>query len=45
MMVELPDLAKALLGSLALAPLTGITFSTYPAYSAEDFDQLMNSAT
>ena len=45
MMVELPDLDKALLGSLALARLTGITFSTYPAYSAEHFDQLMNSAT
>jgi uncharacterized protein with GYD domain len=42
MIVELPDLDRALLGSLALARLTGITFSTYPAYSAEHFDQLMN---
>ena len=44
-LTELPDLDRALLGSLALARLTGITFSTYPAYSAEHFDQLMNAAT
>jgi len=42
--VELPDLDKALLASLALARLTGVTFSTYPAYTAEQFDQLMNTA-
>jgi uncharacterized protein with GYD domain len=41
--VELPDLDRALLGALALARLTGVTFSTYPAFSAEHFDQLMNT--
>ena len=40
--VELPDLDAALLGALALARLTGVTFSTYPAFSAERFDELMN---
>lgn len=42
--LELPDLDSALLGSQALARLTGVTFSTFPAYSAEKFDQLMNQS-
>jgi uncharacterized protein with GYD domain len=40
--VELPDLDRALLASIDLARLTGITFSTFPAYTAEHFDELMN---
>jgi len=42
---ELPDLDAAVVASLSIARLTGITFSTYPAYSAEHFDQLMNQPT
>ncbi|MFZ2087750.1 MAG: GYD domain-containing protein [Desulfobaccales bacterium] len=38
---ELPDAAKAMQFSVALSQLTGISFSTCPAVSVEEFDKLM----
>lgn len=39
-LAELPDNEKALQASLALFKLTGISFSTHPAFSVETFDKL-----
>jgi uncharacterized protein with GYD domain len=41
MIVDLPDTAKALATSAALAKLTGIAFTTSPAVSIDEFDKLM----
>jgi uncharacterized protein with GYD domain len=41
MIVDLPDTAKALATSAALARLTGIAFTTSPAVSIDEFDKLM----
>ena len=41
MIVDLPDTARALATSTALAKLTGIAFTTSPAVSIEEFDKLM----
>ena len=41
MIVELPDTAKALATSAALAKLTGIAFTTSPAVTIDEFDKLM----
>ena len=41
LIVELPDTAKALATSAALAKLTGIAFTTSPAVTIEEFDKLM----
>ena len=40
--LELPGTEAALQASVALSRLTGVTFSTYPAFSAEQLDALMN---
>ncbi|MCX7797557.1 MAG: GYD domain-containing protein [Melioribacter sp.] len=37
---ELPDNEKALQASLALFKITGIAFTTHPAFSVEVFDKL-----
>ena len=42
MIVELPDTAKALATSAALAKLTGIAFTTSPAVTIDEFDKLMS---
>lgn len=41
MIVDLPDTARALATSTALAKLTGIAFTTSPAVTIEEFDKLM----
>ena len=41
MIVDLPDTARAMATSAALAKLTGIAFTTSPAVSIEEFDKLM----
>ena len=41
MIVDLPDTAKALATSAALAKATGIAFTTSPAVSIDEFDKLM----
>ena len=38
---DLPDTAKAMAASAALAKLTGIAFATSPALSIEEFDKLL----
>lgn len=40
LIVDLPDTARAMAASAALARLTGIAFTTSPALSVEDFDKL-----
>ena len=40
LIVDLPDTAKALATSTALAKLTGIAFCTSPAVTIEEFDRL-----
>jgi uncharacterized protein with GYD domain len=40
MIVELPDNARAMAASAALAKATGIAFTTAPAVSIEEFDRL-----
>jgi uncharacterized protein with GYD domain len=40
MIVDLPDTARAMATSTALAKLTGIAFTTSPAVTIEEFDQL-----
>ena len=41
LIADLPDTAKAMATSAALAKLTGIAFSTSPAVSIDEFDKLM----
>ena len=41
MIVEMPDTARAMATSAALAKLTGISFTTSPAVTIEEFDKLM----
>jgi uncharacterized protein with GYD domain len=41
MIVELPDTARAMAASAALAKLTGIGFITSPAVTIEEFDKLV----
>lgn len=40
LIVDLPDTARAMAASAALAKLTGIAFSTAPAVTLEEFDKL-----
>jgi len=40
LIVDLPDTAKAMATSAALAKLTGIAFTTSPAVTLEEFDKL-----
>jgi len=40
LIVELPDTARAMATSAALAKLTGIAFATSPAVTVEEFDRL-----
>jgi uncharacterized protein with GYD domain len=41
MIVDLPDTARAMAASAALAKATGIGFTTAPAVSVEEFDRLV----
>jgi len=41
LIVDLPDTGQAMKTSAALSKLLGISFSTAPAVSVEDFDKLM----
>jgi len=41
LIVDLPDLQHALQASVALSKTTGISFSTAPAVTVAEFDQLM----
>jgi len=41
LIVELPDLEQAMKTSVGLSKLLGISFTTAPAVSIEDFDKLM----
>ena len=40
--VDLPGVEKAMQASIALTKLTGISFTTSPAVTAEKFDELMS---
>jgi uncharacterized protein with GYD domain len=42
LIVEMPDTGQAMKTSAALAKLLGVSFSTAPAVSVEEFDQLMS---
>ena len=41
LIVEMPDIGQAMKTSAALAKLLGVSFSTAPAVSVEEFDKLM----
>ncbi len=41
LIVDLPDTARAIAASAALAKLTGIAFATSPAVTLEEFDKLI----
>jgi len=41
LVVELPDLEQAIKTSVALSKMLGISFTTSPAVSMDDFDKLM----
>lgn len=41
MVVDLPDTARAMAASAALAKATGIAFNTAPAVTVEEFDKLI----
>lgn len=43
LIVDLPSIDQAIQASVALAKLTGISFSTAPAVSVETFDKLMKN--
>ncbi len=43
LIVEFSDNQVAMKASLGLALLTGISFSTYPAVSVDDFDRMLSS--
>ena len=38
---EFPGLKEAIKGSVSISALTGISFTTYPAITAEEFDEFM----
>lgn len=40
LIAELPDTARAMAASAALAKLTGVAFTTSPAVTIEEFDKL-----
>jgi uncharacterized protein with GYD domain len=40
LIVELPDTARAMATSAALAKLTGVAFTTSPAVTIEEFDKI-----
>jgi uncharacterized protein with GYD domain len=40
LIVDMPDMSKAMATSTALAKLTGISFCTSPAVTIEEFDQI-----
>jgi len=40
--VNLPDVKQAMKASVALNKLTGISFTTLPAVTVEEFDKMMN---
>ena len=42
LIVDMPDTGQAMKTSAALAKLLGVSFSTAPAVSVEEFDQLMS---
>ncbi|HEX6270419.1 MAG TPA: GYD domain-containing protein [Anaerolineales bacterium] len=42
LIVDLPDTGQAMKTSAALAKLLGVSFSTAPAVSVEEFDKLMS---
>jgi uncharacterized protein with GYD domain len=42
--LEFPDAEHALLASVALRKLTGISFTTSPVVDVEEFDKLMGGA-
>ena len=41
MIVDLPKIETAMKASLGLSLLTGISFSTYPAVTVDDFDRII----
>ncbi len=41
LIVDFPDIERAMKASIALAKLLGVSFSTAPAVSVEDFDKMM----
>lgn len=41
LILEMPDIGQAMKTSAALAKLLGVSFSTAPAVSVEEFDKLM----
>ncbi|MCK4977791.1 MAG: GYD domain-containing protein [Anaerolineales bacterium] len=41
LIVDLPDLERAMKTSVALTKLLGISFTTTPAVTVEDFDKIM----
>ena len=41
MVVDLPDTARAMAASAALARATGISFTTSPAVTVEEFDKII----
>ncbi len=43
LIVDFPDFKKAMQASVALSKLTGIAFSSAPAVSVAEFDQLMTA--
>ena len=43
LIVELPGTEQAIKASVALSKLTGISFSTAPAVSIEEFDKMMEA--
>ncbi len=38
---EFPGLKEAIKGSVSISKITGIPFTTYPAITVEEFDELM----
>jgi len=40
--VTFPDVTQAMKASVALSKLTGISFTTLPAVTVEEFDKMMN---
>ena len=44
LIVDLPDVGKAMQASIALNKLTGISFSTAPALAVKEFDKIATGA-
>ncbi|NIR30261.1 MAG: GYD domain-containing protein [Gammaproteobacteria bacterium] len=44
LIVDLPDVGKAVQASIALSKLTGISFNTSPALAVQEFDKIATSA-